>query len=103
MASFWGEILPVSSRAVTDDDDDDDAIDASHPSMRDCDMIWNPDVGAKLPCQLLVIADGEAAVQFVDAALLWQKKSVLAGVLNSGFVEVYLQMQAILFALGFLR
>jgi len=90
MASFWGEILPVTSRAVTDDDDDDDVdgADSSRPAMRDCDMIWNPDLKEEtIPCRLLIIADGEAAAQFVDAAMLWRKESILAGVLNSGFVQ----------------
>ena len=85
MAAFWGDIVPVSSRAVNDDDDDDDDVDLKP----DCDMIWNPALNEqKLACRLLIIADGEAASQFVDSALLWRKDSVLAGVLNSGFVQV---------------
>ena len=90
MASFWGEILPVSSRAVNDDEDDDDyESDSSRPPMRDCDMIWNPEVKEEtVTCRLLIIADGEAASQFLDAALLWRKESTLVGVLNSGFVQV---------------
>jgi len=98
MAAFWGDIVPVSSRAVYDDDDDEDeeAVDSKKP---ECDMIWNPELSTmgqnkttvlseeKLTCRLLIIADGEAASHFVDAALLWQKNSVLAGVLNSGFVQ----------------
>jgi len=95
MASFWGEILPVSSRAVNDDDDDDDdEYSSSSPSipsipvMRDCNMIWNPELKAEtVNCRLLIIADGEAAANFLDAALCWRKDSVLVGVLNSGFVQ----------------
>lgn len=89
MASFWGEILPVSSRAVNDDEDDEDyESDSSRPPMRDCDMIWNPEVKEEtVTCRLLIIADGEAASQFLDAALLWRKESTLVGVLNSGFVQ----------------
>jgi len=98
MAAFWGDIVPVSSRAVYDDDDEhDEEVDSKKP---ECDMIWNPELSTmgqnkttvelseeKLTCRLLIIADGEAASHFVDAALLWQKNSVLAGVLNSGFVQ----------------
>ena len=95
MASFWGEILPVSSRAVADDDDDDEeeeeGSDCNRVSIRDCDMIWNPelrDSSSTVDCRLLIIADGQAAASFVDAALLWEKKSEVVGVLNSGFVQV---------------
>jgi len=45
------------------------------------------DSSSTVDCRLLIIADGQAAASFVDAALLWEKKSEVVGVLNSGFVQ----------------
>lgn len=91
MASFWGEVVPVGSRALDDEDEDeDDDLCPSPPilSPPDCNMILNPSLPpARLPCRLLVVADQSAAAHFLDVALLWKNQSVLLGILNTGFVK----------------
>jgi len=89
MAAFWGEVLPVSSRAVFDDDDDEEEDDqCQRPIMQDCSAIWNPSLGSTpLSCDKLIVADGEAASLFVEGAFLSHSSNDFVGILNSGFVE----------------
>ncbi|KAK7107561.1 proteasome assembly chaperone 1-like [Littorina saxatilis] len=73
MATFFGEVLPVISRAVDDEEDEDEII-----SER-CDSFihWSSRIqGAllhipnkKLECNILIVAIGPAAVGFTDTCI----------------------------------
>ncbi|XP_069141745.1 proteasome assembly chaperone 1-like isoform X1 [Argopecten irradians] len=84
MATFFGEILPVSSRAVDDDEDEDDDLEPF-----DCDlwMRWSEKAKAemkatedgKLECHTLIIAIGPAPTGFARAYILHQEFELLGG------------------------
>ncbi|KAH3729968.1 proteasome assembly chaperone 1-like isoform X2 [Dreissena polymorpha] len=89
MASYFGEILQSSSRAVDDDDDDFETEEIATTSVR-----WSPMVKAellkipekKLPCQILIVAIGPAASGFVQSHLLTDDFQVV-GALFSGLSD----------------
>ncbi|XP_021359417.1 proteasome assembly chaperone 1-like [Mizuhopecten yessoensis] len=84
MATFFGEILPVSSRAVDDDDDDDDL------EPLDCDlwMRWSEKAQADmktsddgtLQCHTLVVAIGPAATGFARVYILHEEFDLIGGI-----------------------
>lgn len=72
MATFFGEILPVFSRAV---DDEDDELDSEFNETREkeCEVVlhWGPEIREellsgdnKINCQSLIFAIGEIACEF---------------------------------------
>ncbi|BFZ25047.1 hypothetical protein BsWGS_28086 [Bradybaena similaris] len=74
MATFFGEILPVTSRAVDDDEDEDDVTTAStiDPVVQWTNHLTT-DVeklqGQKIPCTVFIIALGIEANAFSDIYL----------------------------------
>ncbi|XP_033635414.1 proteasome assembly chaperone 1-like isoform X1 [Asterias rubens] len=84
MATFFGEVLTLSSRAV--DDDDEDEGDEMLPRFPEPQFAWQPGVNKemeesevrKLSCRTLIIAVGPAATAFLEAYILWSKIEVVA-------------------------
>ncbi|XP_052823652.1 proteasome assembly chaperone 1 [Octopus bimaculoides] len=75
MATFFGEVLPVFSRATGDDDDFDE------DEEQEAELTWKTSVqwceaaepklqDNKLPCSLLIISVGQVASGFCQAYLL---------------------------------
>ncbi|KAI0232187.1 Proteasome assembly chaperone 1 [Lamellibrachia satsuma] len=88
MATFFGEVLPVISRAVDDDDDDDEIYDTKiTPVVR-----WSAEARQEmsesashcLGCELLVIATGPAATAFAHVYVLGEQTTDLLAVVCSG-------------------
>ncbi|XP_064596687.1 proteasome assembly chaperone 1-like [Liolophura sinensis] len=92
MATFFGEVLPVHSRAVDDDDDDDetDCVDFCPAVIK-----WNPDIKGlcediqsekSLACSSMLIAVGPAASGFVHAYLIDNESEAIAAICT-GFTD----------------
>uniref|UniRef100_A0A1A7WGT3 Proteasome assembly chaperone 1 n=1 Tax=Iconisemion striatum TaxID=60296 RepID=A0A1A7WGT3_9TELE len=86
MATFFGEVLSVYSRAVDDDDEDLDENEEDEQIRRELDekrtvqLQWNPDVteslrsGNKLQCSDFILAVGHNAASFLSAYVLASAK-----------------------------
>ncbi|XP_061558722.1 proteasome assembly chaperone 1 [Phycodurus eques] len=87
MATFFGEVLSVYSRAVEEDDeedfdeDDEDAqIRKELEEKREVHLHWGPEVcddlksGDKLPCSLFILAVGHNASRFLSVYVLSSEK-----------------------------
>ncbi|KAM3868706.1 proteasome assembly chaperone 1 [Diretmus argenteus] len=81
MATFFGEVLSVYSRAVDEDDDDldenDEQICAELEEKREVDLQWSPEVSESLRCgskQLqfsdFIVAVGHNAARFLSVYVL---------------------------------
>ncbi|XP_047463994.1 proteasome assembly chaperone 1 [Mugil cephalus] len=82
MATFFGEVVSVYSRAVEDDDEDldeneeDEEIRRELEKKRDIHLHWSPDVseslrsGNKLPCSDFILAVGPNAARFLSVYVL---------------------------------
>ncbi|XP_056266931.1 proteasome assembly chaperone 1 [Pseudoliparis swirei] len=88
MATFFGEVLSVYSRAVEEDDEElddneeDEEIHRELEEKREVRLHWSPEVsqelksGNKLPCSAFVLAVGQNAARFLSAYVptseLWE-------------------------------
>ncbi|KAL5010605.1 hypothetical protein ScPMuIL_012910 [Solemya velum] len=88
MATFFGEVLQVTSRAVDEDDDDEYDEEIISP----CEMRWSVQTkteienGQKLTCSILIVAVGPAASGFASSYILHDNFDRV-GVLFSGMNE----------------
>ncbi|XP_071113877.1 proteasome assembly chaperone 1-like [Haliotis cracherodii] len=86
MATFFGEILPVTSRAVDDDDEDEDDVPVASSSF----VHWSSKTREemektatkKLPCDTLIIAVGPAATGFTQTFIMQDRYEILGGVFS---------------------
>ncbi|XP_064628864.1 proteasome assembly chaperone 1-like [Lineus longissimus] len=87
MATFFGEVLPVFSRAVEDEDDDDAAL-LPHQEQYVC-LRWSPETRRifeekqTLQCSSIIIAVGKAATAFANTYLVENNTDVI-GTICSG-------------------
>lgn len=82
MATFFGEVLSVYSRAVEEDDEDpeqdeeDEQIRRELEEKREVHLRWSPEVsellksGNKLPCREFILAVGHNAAKFLSVYVL---------------------------------
>nr|XP_046266327.1 proteasome assembly chaperone 1 [Scatophagus argus] len=82
MATFFGEVLSVCSRAVEEDDDDldeneeDEQIRRELEEKREVQLLWSPEVseslksGNKLQCSDFILAVGHNAARFLSVYVL---------------------------------
>jgi len=88
MATFFGEVLTPSSRAVDEEDDDDESPDVN---LLPAVVRWTPKTRSEmeksnnqcLQCNTLIVAIGEAATGFAQTYILHQDTEVI-GVLGTG-------------------
>ncbi|XP_005100141.1 proteasome assembly chaperone 1 [Aplysia californica] len=86
MATFFGEILPVRSRAVDDDEDDD----FRGPIEGEPILHWSKKVKAeteklpdkKVPCSNLVISIGQEANAFTEVYVKTFKYEIIGGIFS---------------------
>ncbi|KAK6169032.1 hypothetical protein SNE40_020162 [Patella caerulea] len=96
MATFFGEILPVSSRAVEEEDDDDD-LPLYYSNSKVC---WTDDVrdqlnkNGKLTCSVLMIATDNVSCAFLEAYLRSDDDTLLGGVFCGVGDEEQLSLQS---------
>ncbi|XP_028323439.1 proteasome assembly chaperone 1 [Gouania willdenowi] len=86
MATFFGEVLSVYSRAVEEEEDEEDENEEDKQIRRELEekrevrLLWNPDLtaslksGDKLPCSDLIIAVGLNAASFMSVYVLSSAK-----------------------------
>ena len=91
MATFFGEVVPVFSRAVDEDDDVQD--DNEYQNIPSAAVIrWIPKIREQLDdnklikCDVLVIAVGDAGTSFVQTYVL-QRESEVIGTICSGMKD----------------
>ncbi|XP_071135747.1 proteasome assembly chaperone 1-like isoform X2 [Mytilus edulis] len=90
MATFFGEVLPVVSRAVEEDDDND----SESECFERVTALWtraakhsmSESGEGKLPCEILIIAVGPAATGFIQTYVIHKNYEIIAG-LFSGLHE----------------
>ncbi|XP_013414772.1 proteasome assembly chaperone 1 [Lingula anatina] len=86
MATFFGEILPVTSRAV--DEDDDEEENALETAISPAVLRWSPQVRSEiesspnqcLHCSILIIAVGQAATGFTQCYVLSQQSEKIGAI-----------------------
>ncbi|CAC5424793.1 PSMG1 [Mytilus coruscus] len=90
MATFFGEVLPVISRAVEEDDDNDSESEFFESRVT---ALWTraakqsmSESEGKLPCEILIIAVGPAATGFIQTYVIHKNYEIIAG-LFSGLHE----------------
>ncbi|KAK7500100.1 hypothetical protein BaRGS_00008647 [Batillaria attramentaria] len=86
MATFYGEVLPVISRAVDDEEEDDESV------SLECDpfLHWSGRIrnnllhqpNGKLTCNILVVAIGPAAVGFTDILIKHGDYHLVGGIFS---------------------
>ncbi|XP_072019152.1 proteasome assembly chaperone 1-like [Amphiura filiformis] len=92
MATFFGEVLTFSSRAVDDDDDDDE--DQSQPWIPSPELEWSEGINEEinkspnklLKCSNLIVTVGAAAAGFVEAYIL-QNEAAKIGDITAGKID----------------
>nr|XP_033799306.1 proteasome assembly chaperone 1 isoform X2 [Geotrypetes seraphini] len=97
MATFFGEVLPVFSRAVDDEEeeeleeeDEDLEIRKEIEKKREIHLHWRSDISAildrspekRLPCSLFILAVGENAAGFLSSFVLSSGSWEIAGGMN---------------------
>jgi len=89
--SFYGEVLPLSSRAVDEEEDEEDYETSTFSSSV---LRWSPDVrdsiekDGGLACNVLVVAIDPVATGFVQTHFLWDSDNVQRiGVICSGLTD----------------
>ncbi|KAL8582514.1 hypothetical protein ACOMHN_065493 [Nucella lapillus] len=86
MATFYGEVLPVTSRAVDDDEDEEENIsELGEPFIHWSGRMQNIMLhlpNNKLECNVLIIAIGPAAVGFTDTCIKHGNYHLVAGIFS---------------------
>jgi len=84
MATFFGEILPISSRAFEDEDDEyDEPLNQGEPVLllsKKVKVELEKTVDKKIPCENLIIAVGQEANAFTEVYVKTFKYELIGGI-----------------------
>ncbi|XP_038059023.1 proteasome assembly chaperone 1-like [Patiria miniata] len=83
MATFFGEVINLPSRAV--DDDEEEEEDETQSRFPEPELQWKHDFqkdieqspGKRFGCEMLIIGIGPAATGFLDAYILWDDPTIV--------------------------